>query len=145
MPMFFAPGDNNMRIMPILVPFSKIVTIRKHQLEVECSFIFSSYFFYFSLLFLRHTHLTSVCRGSRAILGEILWVFPCSRHGELLPTLAQSDVEVVSGSCGTGRPDLCPGLQTQSEWESEGSTERWEDCDLTHAYTRIGIQRLKLL
>lgn len=44
--MFFAPGDNNMRIMPILVPFNKIVTIRKHQLEVECSFIFSSYFFY---------------------------------------------------------------------------------------------------
>lgn len=72
-------------------------------------------------------HLISVCWGSRSVPGEILWVCPCSRHGELLLTWVQSDVEAVWGSCGTGHPDLCPELQTQSEWESGvRSTNEWQ-------------------
>lgn len=73
------------------------------------------------------TRLTSVCWGSQAIPGETLWVYPCSKHDELHPTWAQSDVEVVSGSCETGVPDLCPSLQTQLEWESKTSTNKQSD------------------
>ena len=98
--------------------------------------------------------LTSVCWGTRSVLGETLWVCPCSRRGELLLTWAQSDVEVVWGSCGTGHPDLCPGLQTQLEWESKkikSTQEEWEDCETiqsknknhtyTQKYQRTAVER----
>lgn len=75
--MFFASADDN-EINADLSTFC-------HRTEPLNRRLVSLYF----------SFLTSVCRGSRAILGEILWVCPCSRRGERLLTLAQSDAEVV--------------------------------------------------
>ncbi len=60
MPMFFASGDDNMRIMLILIFFSKIVTTLNHWFDDLNSSLFPSVY----LLFLHHKFHFSLLRKS---------------------------------------------------------------------------------
>lgn len=97
----------------------KIIFLKKkkksNHLNINRNFLF---IICISMVVFPSPQLISVCWGIPSVPGETLGACPCSRRDQLLPASAQSDWEVVSGSCGTAPQGLYPGIRTRPEWES---------------------------